>query len=103
MGSIAWKVLATVTGIAAGRVATKLTTSGWKAATGGKPPTGRHDPDHSAARIAVFTLVSTAVTTTLKAYAERKAADYYTRSSGQLPPPVAKQQQKAAAKAAKKG
>ncbi|WP_265443025.1 DUF4235 domain-containing protein [Flexivirga meconopsidis] len=102
MGSIAWKVLATVSGIVAGKAATKLTASGWKAATGGRPPVGKHDPEHSAAQIAVFTIVSTAVAGAFKAFAERKAADFYTKSSGTLPPPVLKQQQKAADKAAKK-
>ncbi|WP_158607638.1 DUF4235 domain-containing protein [Flexivirga caeni] len=99
MSGIAWKVLATVSGIAAGKAATKVTTSVWKTATGNKPPTGRYDPEFSAMQVAVFTLVSTAVTAGFKAFAQRKAADYYTRSAGTLPPPMLKAQQKAADKA----
>lgn len=101
MASIAWKVVTTVTGIAAGKVATKVTTATWKAATGGKPPASKLDPAYSAAQITVFTIVSAAVTSGIKAFSERKAADFYTRSTGTLPPPVAKQRKKAEALAAK--
>lgn len=97
MGSIAWKVLATVTGVAAGKAATKVTTATWKAATGGTPPANKHDPKYSAAQIVAFTVVSSAVAGGMKAYAQRKAADFYTKTSGQLPPPVAKQVKKAKA------
>lgn len=103
MGSIAWKMLATVSGLVAGKAATKLTETGYKMATGGKPPKDKYDPEHSALQIAVFAVVSTAVTAGFKAFAERKAADYYAKSSGTLPPPVAKQRKKAAEKAAKEG
>lgn len=95
MASIAWKVVTTVTGIAAGKVATKVTTATWKAATGGTPPVNKHDPAYSAARIAVFTIVSSAVAGGMKAYTQRKAADFYTRTTGTLPPPVAKARKKA--------
>ncbi|TWE10122.1 DUF4235 domain-containing protein [Rudaeicoccus suwonensis] len=102
MGSVAWKVLAAASSIAAGKAATTVTAKGWKAATGGKPPVNKHDPNHSATQIAVFAVVSTAMAAGFKAFAERKAADYYTRSTGTPPPAVAKQQQKAATKAALK-
>lgn len=105
MSGIAWKVLATVSGLVAAKAATKVTATGWKAATGNRPPAGKFDPEHTAAQIAVFTIVSSAVTAGFKAYAQRKAADFYTKSAGELPPPVAKARRKAALKeqAAKSG
>lgn len=101
MGSVVWKVLATVAGIAATKVASKATTSGWQAATGNPAPVGKHDPNYSAKQIAVFTLVSAAIAQGLRALAERKAADFYTKSAGHPPQVVAKQREKAVAKAVK--
>lgn len=95
MGSVVWKVLAAVAGIAATKVAAKATNSGWKAATGNPPPVSKHDPNYNAKQAAMFALISTAIAGAAKAFAERKAADYYTKSAGHPPKAVAKQQQKA--------
>jgi hypothetical protein len=97
MAGIAYKVLLTVSGIAAGRAARKATAAGWKTATGGTPPVDKHDPDYSAMQVAVFTIISSAVAGGFRAFAQRKASDYYTKASGHVPPPVLKAQEKKAA------
>lgn len=97
MAGIAYKVLLTVSGIAAGKAAKKATTATWKTATGGTPPVDKHDPEYSAMQVAVFAIVSSAIAGGFRAYAQRKASDYYTKTSGHVPPPVAKAQQKKAA------
>lgn len=98
MGSVVWKVMAIASGVVASKLATKVTNSGWKATTGQAAPVNKHDPNYSAKQTAIFVLVSTAVATAAKALAERKAADYYTKSAGHPPKAVVKQQEKAAAK-----
>jgi hypothetical protein len=93
--SIAWKVFAAVAAVAANTAAKKVTTVTWRAATGGPPPANKHDPAYSAAQIAVFTIISSGLAGGFKAYAHHKAADFYIRSSGEVPEPVAKQVKKA--------
>ena len=96
MAGIAYKVLVTVSGIAAGIAARKTTAATWKTATGGTPPVDKHDPDYSPTQVAVFAIVSSAIAGGFRAYAQRKASDYYTKASGHVPPPVQKAQQKKA-------
>ena len=102
MAGMAYKVLLTVSGIAAGKAARKVTASTWKAATGGTPPVDKHDPNYSAAQVAVFTIFASAVAGGFRAYAQRKASDYYTKTAGHVPPPVEKARKKAEAEAAAK-
>ncbi|GAB3492325.1 DUF4235 domain-containing protein [Flexivirga sp.] len=96
MAGMAYKVLVKVSGIAAGVAARKVTATTWKTATGGKPPVDKHDPDYSATQVAVFAILSSAIAGGFRAYAQRKASDYYTKSAGHLPPPVLKAREKAA-------
>ncbi|GGB25094.1 hypothetical protein GCM10011492_13870 [Flexivirga endophytica] len=97
MAGIAYKVLLTVSGIAAGKAAKKATTASWKTATGGTPPVDKHDPDYSAMQVAIFAVVSSAIAGGFRAYAQRKASDYYTKTAGHLPPPVEKAKAKSEA------
>lgn len=96
MAGTTYKVLLTVSGIAAGVAAKKATAASWKTATGGTPPVDQHDPDYSAMQVAVFAIVSSAIAGGFRAYAQRKASDLYTKTSGHLPPPVVKAQEKKA-------
>lgn len=98
MAGIAYKVLLTASGIVAGKAAKKATTATWKTATGGTPPVDKHDPEYSALEVAIFAIVSSAIAGGLRAYAQRKASDFYTRSAGELPPPVRKAKQKSQAR-----
>lgn len=99
MAGMAYKALIAVSGIAAGRAARQFTATGWKAATGGTPPVNKHDPNYSAKQIAIFTILASAIAGGFRAYAQRKASDYYTKATGHLPPPVQKDREKAAAQA----
>lgn len=101
MGSVAWKVLAGVTGIAATKVAAKATNAGWQATTGRPAPKGKHDPSVSNKQAALYAVLSTAVIAGAKVFAERKAADYYTKSAGHAPKALEKQLGTAGAKADK--
>lgn len=98
MAGIAYKVLLTGSGILAGKVAKKATTATWKTATGGTPPVDKHDPEYSALEVAIFAVVSSAIAGGFRAYAQRKASDFYTRSAGELPPPVQKAKDKSEAR-----
>ncbi|GAB3581440.1 DUF4235 domain-containing protein [Calidifontibacter terrae] len=100
MGNVVWKVMAIASGVVASKVAKKATNSGWKATTGQAAPVNKHDPNYSAKQTALFMLISTAAAGAVKAFAERKAADYYTKSAGHPPKAVVKQQQKAVEKSA---
>ncbi|MBO1753983.1 DUF4235 domain-containing protein [Allobranchiibius sp. CTAmp26] len=90
MGSIAWKVLSVATRLASTRVATKVTQTGWRAATGKKAPTDRYEPERSHAEATAFAVVSAAMLAGATTFVERKVADYYTRSTGELAPPMQK-------------
>lgn len=96
MGSAAWKVLAAVAGIAATKVATKATNTGWQAVTGDPAPKGKHDPAVSNKQAALYAILSTAAVAGLRILAERKAADYYTKSAGHAPKAVEKDAEKSA-------
>lgn len=98
MGSAAWKVIALVASIAATKVSKKATNTGWQAATGSPAPKGKHDPTVSNKQAAIYAILSTAVAAGLKVLAERKAADYYTKSAGHPPKPLMEQADKAKAK-----
>lgn len=105
MGSIAWKVISVVTGIAASKVATAAVQTGWKAATGSKAPKDRYEPERSHTEATVFAILSASVLAGVTTLVERKAADYYTRSTGELAPPAQKaikKREKELAKDAKK-
>lgn len=95
MGNVVWKVMSIVTGVVATKVARKAANTGWHATTGRPAPVGKHDPKVSATETAVFMLVSTAVGTAIRAVAERKAADYYTKTAGHPPKAVVKEREKA--------
>lgn len=90
MGSIAWKVLSAATALVASKVATTVTDTGWKAATGSKAPKDQYEPERSHTEATVFAVLSAAMLAGVTTLIQRKAADYYTRSTGQLAPPAQK-------------
>lgn len=97
MGSVAWKVMALVAGVLATKVSRKATNTSWQAATGTPAPQGKHDPTVSNKQAAFYAVLSTAIAAGMKVLAERKAADYYTKSAGHPPKALVKQQEEAAA------
>ena len=101
MGNLVWKALSMGAGIIASKAATTVATKGWKAATG-KSPRSAKDPNAGIVEAAIYAAISTGALAAAKMYAERRAADYYTKSAGHPPQALVKRAEKEA-KEAKKG
>lgn len=105
MGSIAWKVMSLGTTAVSKKVAMKLTDTGWAAATGSKAPEDQYEPERSHTEATLYAVLSAALLAGVATLVERKVAEYYTRSTGQLAPPAQKaveKREKQLAKDAKK-
>ena len=82
---VLWKVLNAAAAVIAARLAAQALQVGWKAATGGDPPTVPEDPQTSMAEALAWALASGAVMGLARMYATRRAAQYYLKSTGELP------------------
>lgn len=85
-GSKSWAIMSLGAGIGSAKVAKKAINSSWKAATGRTPPANSADPDvdlWEALAWAAFSGTSIAI---VRMLAVRKAAEYYAKSTGELPP-----------------
>ncbi len=85
-----WSVFSLVSALGAAALAKKGLDRAWRVATGKKPPENPADPD-----IEIWEAVSWAVASGIavglaRMLAQRKAASYYTRSTGHLPPDLQK-------------
>lgn len=83
MGNMVWKVLGTGSAILAGIVATKVADQVWK--TAGQDRIDPHNPNaplYAALGYAALTGLAVGVART---FTERKAAQYYAKSTGHLP------------------
>jgi hypothetical protein len=85
MNSILWKVLSAVSAIAAAQAADKTLTVLWRGATGEKPPTVPEDPETNWAEAVAWAALSGAIMGVARMLATREAAQYYVKSTGQLP------------------
>ena len=95
MGTLVWKVLSLGAGIAASKAATAATNKTWAAATG-KGPKSAKDPNAAIIEAAAYTALSTGIMAAAKMFAERRAADYYTKSAGHPPKALVKRAEKEA-------
>ncbi|MEO8829703.1 DUF4235 domain-containing protein [Lapillicoccus sp.] len=86
MGSIGWKLMATGAALAAGTVATKLVEVGWRAISGRDAP---NDPtqveDSSWKEALLFAAIMGLAVGAARVAAERKATEYYIKSTGHAP------------------
>ena len=80
-----WKIFGTVSAIAAGIATKKLLEVGWKTATGHAPPENPEHPDVQWWEAVSFAIASGAAIGVARMLAARKAAEYYSRSTGRLP------------------
>lgn len=83
MGNVVWKVLGTGSAILAGIVATKVADQIWKGT--GQERVDPHNPNaplYTALAYAALTGLAVGVART---FTERKAAQYYAKSTGHLP------------------
>lgn len=89
MAAVGWKVVNLASGIVARKTAAKVSTQGWKKATGAAPKS-KFDPFASPVELTVYAIFSAAVSAGIKTFIEQKTADYYTKTTGHLPPHIAK-------------
>ena len=85
-GSKTWTLFSLVAALAAAAVAKKTINSSWRAATGKNPPVNPADPDVDVWEAVLWAAVSGTFVALARMLAQRKAASYYQRSTGELPP-----------------
>jgi hypothetical protein len=88
--SRAYSTMSTISAIAAAQVARRGLGASWKAATGRKPPANPADPDVDFREALAWALTTGAIVAVARMVAMRRAASYYTRSTGHLPPQLEK-------------
>jgi hypothetical protein len=85
-GSKVWSMMALASTVGAGIAARKAITTSWKVATGKEPPQNPADPDVSLGEALAWATFSGVAIGVARMLASRKAANYYRRTTGQLPP-----------------
>jgi Protein of unknown function (DUF4235) len=90
-----WSVFSLVAAVGAAALAKKALNTSWRAATGKNPPANPADPDVDLWEAVAWAAVSGTFVGIARMLASRKAADYYTKSTGHLPPDLAKDDQDA--------
>ena len=89
-----WTVFSLMSALVAAAAARKGLNTSWKVATGKKPPENPADPDVDIWEAVAWATVSGIAIGVARMLAQRKAATYYTRSTGHLPPGVQRDGQK---------
>lgn len=85
-GKLGYKILASVGAAAGTTVARKVLDTGWKTATGKKPPEKPEHPDVRWSEAATWAVASAVVVALGKLMAQRRIAATWRRASGELPP-----------------
>lgn len=85
-----WSAFSLVAALGAASIAKKGLDTGWKAATGKQPPANPADPDVDVWEAVAWAAASGTFIALAKMFAQRRAANYYARSTGHLPPPLQK-------------
>ncbi|WP_436700859.1 DUF4235 domain-containing protein [Nocardioides sp. BYT-33-1] len=81
-----WSALSLVAALGSAAVAKKGLDTSWRVATGKKPPVNPADPDVDVWEAVAWAAVSGTFIALAKMLAQRRAANYYLRSTGHLPP-----------------
>ena len=81
-----WTAFSLVAALGAAALRARLLDQSWKAATGKKPPENPADPDVDICEAVVWAALSGAMVALARMLAQRRAASYYTKSTGHLPP-----------------
>jgi Protein of unknown function (DUF4235) len=90
-----WSVFSLAAALGAAAVAKKGLNTTWRAATGKNPPANPADPDVDVWEAVAWAAVSGTLIAIARMLATRRAASYYTKSTGHLPPGLEKDDQKA--------
>lgn len=85
-----WSMFSVVAALGAATVSKKVLDTTWRAATGRKPPVNPADPDVEVVEAVAWAAATGAVIALARMLAQRKAAHYYVKSTGNLPPQLAK-------------
>jgi len=86
MGSFMWKVLGTGSAVLAGAIANKVVTKAWEVASGRPAPSDPTQSDDVGWKEAVlFAALTGLAVGAARVAVQRKAAQYYAESTGQLP------------------
>ncbi|MGH3500817.1 MAG: DUF4235 domain-containing protein [Nocardioidaceae bacterium] len=97
-GKKLWKVMGTGAAVTAGMATTKVLDATWRTATGHNPPTKAEHPDLDKREAMAWAAVSGMAIGMAKAYATRRAADYWVKSTGKLPPGMSRDSHKVSKK-----
>jgi hypothetical protein len=90
-----WSIFSLAAALGAATVAKKGLNTSWRTATGKNPPANPADPDVDLWEAVAWAAVSGTAIGIARMLATRKAANYYTKSTGHLPPPLQKDDQDA--------
>jgi hypothetical protein len=88
-GKRAWKVLGSTSALVAGIATTRALEATWRTATGRKPPTKPESPEIAGREAILWAGLSGLAIGVAKTYATRRAAQYWVKSTGELPPGMA--------------
>ncbi|WP_183092831.1 DUF4235 domain-containing protein [Nocardioides stalactiti] len=89
-GSKVWSMFSLVAALGGAAAARKAIDKSWQVSTGKKPPENPADPDVDIWEAVAWAATTGAAVALAKMYAQRRAANYYVRSTGHLPPPLRK-------------
>jgi hypothetical protein len=81
-----WTIFSLASALGAAAVARKVIDKGWKATTGKNPPENPADPDVATSEAVAWAVVTGALIALARMFAQRRAAGYYTKSTGHRPP-----------------
>lgn len=85
-----WSAFSLAAALGSAAVAKKALDGGWKAATGKQPPANPADPDVDLWEAVAWAAASGTFVALAKMLAQRRAAGYYVKSTGELPPGLRK-------------
>lgn len=87
-GTLGWKIVGGLAGVAAGLAARKVVAATWRMTTGKEPPEKPESPTTSWREAVGWSVVSGTTVALARLVATRKAAAAWARSTGSLPPPL---------------
>jgi len=90
-----WTIFSLVAALLGATVARKGLTKAWQTATGKNPPANPADPDVDMWEAVLWAAASGTAVQLARMLATRKAANYYEKSTGELPPGLRKDDQDA--------
>jgi hypothetical protein len=95
-GKRAWKLLGSGSALLAGLGAARALDATWRTATGRRPPTRPESPEIAGREALLWAGLSGMAIGVAKTYATRRAAQYWVKSTGELPPGMTQKSDKKA-------